>query len=100
MVAVKTDWARLTMLFVMALALAALFPIRAYAADVNDEELLSGMMEARGMGELVGCEQLFDGNGEPAYAIGYSEDGYLIAERETGAFMEQGGHDPYKGAEG
>lgn len=66
------------------------------AVTPGEQAMVSAMMEARGMGAMVGCEALRDRSGEPSFLMGVSEDGYLIAERTTGLFMEQGdGPAPY-----
>lgn len=88
-----------SMTFVLLLAILCLLPFKYAEAEEPDSiitEQLASMMESRDCGELVSSEVLLDRFGEPSYVIGYSEDGYLIIESSTYAFMEQGtGAGPY-----
>lgn len=75
------------------------FPLNYAVADEpvgGVADSLSSMMESRGCGVLVSSDILLDRYGEPSYVIGYSEEGYLIMDLSSYAFLEQGvGDGPY-----
>ena len=85
----------------LALSLAATSP--AWASELTHDEMvrLASMAAERGAGELTEAEVLHNRFGEDSFIVGYTQDSYLIVDRGTFAFLEQGpAPGPYEGCEG
>jgi len=75
-----------------------------YNACANEENLISEMekklilegMTNRGIISKTNIEVLFDAHNEPAFLIGYGNEGYLIVYRSTMCCVEAGTINPYK----